>query len=96
MRHVKLNMNGDTASTLLAELRTAYDALTVAQAAIKALTIHGRNYQTYMEPSEFYKSDLQRKSDQHAALQEMIEYIAECYVNINAQADNSPAKGSAL
>lgn len=85
MRNVKINRNGDEPDALLEQLACANAALGALKDAVRTLTIHGRNYQTYDDPVMAYQADVQDKVDAWSKLEEIQKWIDESAENINGQ-----------
>ncbi len=91
MMTVRVNMNGDSAESLLEELRVVHSAIVSAQAAMGRLTVHQRNYQTCADPVGDYQADYYCKWTNVSALADVERYIVGCFMIVDAQL---PAKGS--
>ena len=87
MRNVKINRNGDEPDALLEQLACAIAALGDLKEAIRTLTIHGRNYQTYTDkkPVDAYYADVQDKIAAWSKLEEIQKWLYESVENINGQ-----------
>ena len=63
-----LHLNGDRATTLLARLESAVDAVAAALDALQATAPHGRNY--YPVPGQ-----LERATQQYTARKEHLQHV---------------------
>lgn len=85
MKNVTINMNGDTAQSLINEVMTAHMAVVAAKDALQQLTIHQRNYLNKVEPSMWYDLDSRLRRNHMLSLEAVEQWLVECYKNLADQ-----------
>ena len=82
----RINLNGTSEQTLLKECRSAYDAVVTAREKLSAMTVHGRDYQTYPDLGRKEFCMAQNEHFQRLEkLRSVEKELADLYANLSDQ-----------
>ena len=81
----KINLNGSSQESLIADYRKTLDALNEALENFSKVMPHGRDYQINEHPQEDYEEDRKEHLVNVAKMHDVRHYIHNCILSIGTQ-----------